>query len=43
MNPLVTALDTNLLRPLLDALGVELGGTDVFGQRPFCSEPSLVG
>ena len=43
MNPLVTTLDTNILRPLFDALGVEIGGTDAFGQRSFFGEPSLVG
>lgn len=43
LNPLVSALDTNILRPLFDVLGVEHSGTDVFGERPVCSEPSLVG
>lgn len=43
VNPLVTALEDNLLDPLYDLLGLSLGGADVFGQRPSCSEPTLVG
>lgn len=42
-DPLLTTVDDNLLRPLLDLLGVEIGGADVFGQRPYCSNPVLVG
>lgn len=43
LNPLVTALDNNVLKPLFDLLGISVGGADVFGQRPYCSNPLLVG
>jgi uncharacterized membrane protein len=43
LNPLVTAINDNLLHPLYDILGLSVGGADVYGQRPSCSDPSLVG
>lgn len=43
MNPLVSSLNTSVLGPLFDLLGISIGGADVFGQRPYCSNPSLVG
>ena len=43
LNPLLTAVNSNLLQPIMDLLGLSLGGADVFGQRPYCSNPSLVG
>lgn len=43
LNPLLTAVNSNLLLPLMDVLGLSIGGADVFGLPPFCSEPSLVG
>ncbi len=43
LNPLVTSLNTHLLQPLFDLLGLSIGGSDVFGQRPYCSNPQLVG
>ena len=43
LNPMLTTVNNNLLHPLYDILGLTVGGADVFGQRPFCSEPSLVG
>lgn len=43
LNPLVTSLNNSLLNPLFDLLGISVGGADVFGQRPYCSNPSLVG
>ncbi len=43
LNPLLTAVNSNLLQPLMAVLGLSIGGADVFGHPPFCSEPSLVG
>lgn len=43
VDPLLTAVNDSLLRPLFDLLGLNVGGADVFGQRPYCSHPSLVG
>ncbi|KAA1418488.1 hypothetical protein F0U44_08215 [Nocardioides humilatus] len=43
LNPLVTALNNNVLKPLFNLLGISIGGADVFGQKPYCSNPSLVG
>lgn len=43
LNPLVTSLNNTLLNPLFDLLGISVGGSDVFGQRPYCSNPLLVG
>ena len=43
LNPLLTSVNGNLLTPLYDLLGISVGGADVFGQRPYCSNPSLVG
>jgi len=43
LNPLLTSVNTSLLTPLYDLLGISVGGADVFGQRPYCSNPSLVG
>lgn len=43
LNPLVTSINSNLLHPLYDVLGLSVGGADVFGQPPYCSNPSLVG
>ena len=43
LTPLVTAVDSSILQPLQDLLGIDLGGADVLGQRPYCSNPSLVG
>ncbi|PWN01753.1 hypothetical protein DJ010_17120 [Nocardioides silvaticus] len=43
LNPLVTAINNSLLHPLYDILGLSVGGADVFGQRPSCSNPRLVG
>lgn len=43
LNPILTTVNDNLLHPLYDILGLTVGGADVYGHRPFCSEPSLVG
>jgi uncharacterized membrane protein len=43
LNPLVSSLNTNVLSPLWDVLGVTVGGADVYGERPSCNDPSLVG
>lgn len=43
LNPLTTALNNNVLKPLFNLLGLSVGGADVFGQKPYCSNPSLVG
>jgi len=43
LNPLVTALNDTVLHPLFGLLGLSVGGADVFGQKPYCSNPSLVG
>jgi hypothetical protein len=42
--PLATAVDHNVVTPLAELLGVELGGADVYGlPRPSCTSPTLVG
>jgi len=43
LNPVVTSVNDTLLSPLFDLLGVSIGGADVWGQRPYCSNPALVG
>ncbi|RHW27832.1 hypothetical protein D0Z08_05910 [Nocardioides immobilis] len=43
LNPVVTSVNDTLLSPLFDLLGVSVGGADVWGQRPYCSNPVLVG
>jgi uncharacterized membrane protein len=44
VNPLVQALDTTLIAPLLNSLGLDLSGADVFLHRtPKCGEPALRG
>ena len=43
LNPLVTSLNTNVLQPLFNLLGLSIGGADVFGEKPYCSNPLLVG
>lgn len=43
LNPLVGAVNDRLLHPLYDILGLTVGGADVFGQKPYCSNPELVG
>jgi len=43
LNPLLTSVNNSLLSPLFDLLGLNVGGADVFGQRPYCSNPALVG
>lgn len=41
---LTTQLNSALVLPLIDALGVRLGSADVFGlPRPLCAEPALRG
>jgi uncharacterized membrane protein len=41
--PVVNSLNSTLLVPLEHLLGLSVGGADVFGQKPSCSNPSLVG
>lgn len=43
LDPLLTAVNNNLLHPLYDLLGLTVGGADVYGERPYCSNPLLVG
>jgi uncharacterized membrane protein len=43
VGPLLTAVNTNLLEPLTNLLGIKLGGADVFGEKPVCGNPRLVG
>ena len=43
LDPLVTSLNNSVLKPLFDLLGISIGGADVFGQKPYCSNPVLVG
>jgi uncharacterized membrane protein len=43
LDPLLTSLNTNVLQPLYDILGLTVGGADVYGEKPYCSNPVLVG
>lgn len=44
VNPLLQALDTVLLAPLLNTLGLDVSGADVYLRRqPVCALPRLVG
>ncbi|WP_028655833.1 pilus assembly protein TadG-related protein [Nocardioides sp. J54] len=44
VNPLIQSLDTVLLSPLLNALGIDLSGADIYKFRtPKCDSPKLVG
>ncbi|WP_183093470.1 hypothetical protein [Nocardioides stalactiti] len=43
LQPVLTAVNDSILSPLFDLLGLNVGGADVYGQRPYCSNPLLVG
>lgn len=44
VNPLIQSLDTVLLSPLLNTLGIDLSGADIYKFRtPKCDSPKLVG
>lgn len=44
VNPLIQGLDAVLLSPLLNTLGIDLSGADIFKYRtPKCDSPKLVG
>ncbi len=44
VDPLVASIDSQLLHPLSELLGLRLGGLDVFGiEAPVCSNPAIVG
>lgn len=42
LDPVVTSLNSTVLSPLFHMLGLEIGGADVFGQRPSCNRPALI-
>lgn len=43
VNPLINSLDATLLSPLLNTLGIDLSGADVYLRRvPVCAHPRLV-
>jgi uncharacterized membrane protein len=42
LDPVVTGLNNTVLSPLFHLLGLEVGGADVFGQRPSCNKPALI-
>ena len=43
LNPLLTSINNSVLTPLYDILGLSVGGADVFGEKPVCGTPQLVG
>ncbi|HJV09189.1 MAG TPA: pilus assembly protein TadG-related protein [Acidimicrobiales bacterium] len=44
LQAIVTALDTTVIQPILDGLGINMGTADVKGLDPlFCGSPTLVG